>query len=490
MPIPTVTAVTAAALAIVPGVAQAHSFVEPYLLPVPFWLYVYACGATLVATFAILGYFVGADVAVRPAWTRPLHTGVSLAPLGRVALWTLRLGALACLVLTIVAGLFGTGDPLSNIAMSLFWMIFILGFAYVTVLIGDLYELVNPYATIVACVDRIAPGFSRARIRYPERLGYYPGFALYVALIWIELFVLPKPATLAWALLALGALTLAGSFVFGRASWFRYCDVFAIFFRMIALLAPVEYVPAGRDRWAIRVRSAFRAAADAPAAHMGLVLFILFMLSSTTYDAMRETDLWTSLYWKQLIHLAQPLWGTDMVKAQGVLTPWFAVYQRAGLLLSPFAYLALYLLMLEGARWITRSEISLGRLALEFAPSLIPIAVVYNVTHYYTMLIVQVEKFPWIATDPFGFGWNLLGLSARENPPPLDMGLIWHTQVALILIGHVASVYLAHIVAMRIFRTRRQAIASQVPLLLLMVAYTAIGLYILSLPLASPAFVE
>ena len=71
-----------------------------------------------------------------------------------------------------------------------------------------------------------------------------------------------------------------------------------------------------------------------------------------------------------------------------------------------------------------------------------------------------------------------------------DMGFIWHTQVVLILIGHVASVYLPHVVALRVFPTRREAILSQVPLLLLMVAYTAIGLYILSLPLAASTFVE
>jgi hypothetical protein len=471
--------------------AYAHSFVEPYVLPVPFWLYVYACAATLIVTFAILGYFVRASAGFRPSRVWSIPSGKWPAIGGRYALWLLRGAALACLICTIVAGFIGTGDPLQNIAMPLFWMIFLLAFTYATAVIGNLYELINPWLTIVRCIERVAPRFSHDRVRYPQRLGYYPAFVFYVALVWIELFVLPKPIILATALALYTAMTFVGVFLFGQRNWFQYCDLFAVFFRLVALLAPVEYVPAlSSDRWRVLLRAPIRSAADARIEHLGLVLFILFMLSSTTYDAIHETDLWVGLYWHRLIVLAQPLWGTDMVKAQHVLTPWYDIYQRAGLLLLPFVYLALYAVMLAWAKRLTKASLSLHRLVLDFAPSLIPIAIVYNATHYYTMLISQLGRIAIVATDPLGLGWNLFAVGVRETPPPLDMALIWHTQVALILIGHLASVYLAHVAATRVFSTRRQAVLSQIPLLLLMVAYTAIGLYILSLPLASPMYVE
>ena len=54
----------------------------------------------------------------------------------------------------------------------------------------------------------------------------------------------------------------------------------------------------------------------------------------------------------------------------------------------------------------------------------------------------------------------------------------------MILVGHVISVYLAHVVAFQTFPTRGGVIVSQLPLLLLMVTLTAIGLWVLSLPLA------
>jgi Na+-driven multidrug efflux pump len=63
------------------------------------------------------------------------------------------------------------------------------------------------------------------------------------------------------------------------------------------------------------------------------------------------------------------------------------------------------------------------------------------------------------------------------------MGAVWHTQVALILVGHVVSVYLAHIIGANTYHTRRQVIVSQLSLLFLMVALTIIGLWVLSLPL-------
>ena len=42
-----------------PSAVYAHVFLQPYTLPVPFWLYLYAAAATLILSFAIIGMFVG-----------------------------------------------------------------------------------------------------------------------------------------------------------------------------------------------------------------------------------------------------------------------------------------------------------------------------------------------------------------------------------------------------------------------------------------------
>ena len=80
---------------------------------------------------------------------------------------------------------------------------------------------------------------------------------------------------------------------------------------------------------------------------------------------------------------------------------------------------------------------------------------------------------------------SVLGTGRLQiDPFVVDVNVIWHTQVTLILLGHIASVYLAHIEALQRFPSARRAALSQLPILALMVLFTAFGLWILSLPLS------
>jgi hypothetical protein len=476
-----------AAVAPYPSAAKAHTFVVPYTLPVPFWLYLYACAATVAVTFAAVTYF--ASVPAPRSTQRTINLSVSgrlAAITTRWGLQLLRAGAVGCLALTVTAGLIGTASPLANINMTLFWILFLLGFTYLTALIGNLYEIVNPWNVMTAWAEVCGLDLSTARLTYPEWLGYYPAFLFYIALIWIELFLLPKPLTLSLVLIGYSLLTFSGAWLFGSTAWFGRAELFSVFFRLVSTLAPVKYAPAPDGRtWRVHLRWPFVGTLEEKPEHISLVLFVLFMLSSTTYDGLHDTVFWVGLFWKNLMALLHPLWGSDMAKAQTMLMTWYLVYQRAGLVLSPFLYFAVYMLVMAAAKVTTKTTILVRELALQFAFSVIPIALVYNVTHYYTLVLSQGRFLPYLAADPLGFGWNLLGIKPDlSEAPPLDMGVIWHTEVALILLGHMVSVCLAHAIALRVFPSRRQSVISQVPMLCLMMAYTMIGLWVLSLPLA------
>lgn len=470
----------------VPCSASAHVFFAPYALPVPFWMYLYACAATLIVSFAVVGYFVGASAAQSTyrAWDLLPETSVWQAA-WRSTVHVLRVGAVACLLLTITAGLVGTGDPAANINVTLFWVIFLLGFTYVTVVAGDLYSLVNPWRVLVDWGEKLGVNLSRARVRYPERLGYVPALAFYMTLIWIELFALPRPYSLSIALIAYTTATFTGAFLFGKQTWFEYGELFGVFFFLIGTMAPVEYLNPKGGPARIRLRPPFVAALYERPRHASLVLFVLFMLSSTTYDAIHETFFWVSLYWQRLLPVLQPLWGDDVIQAQVAVTNWYIVYQRFGLVISPFVYLLFYLVVMVCARLITKTQAPLGVLVSRFALSLVPIALVYHATHYYTVVVTQFPSLLRLASDPFGWGWRLLA-TASQPQVPLDMGFIWHTQVFLMLLGHVVAVYLAHMMALRAFPSRGQGVLSQIPMLALMVGYTCVGLWVLSLPLALP----
>ena len=60
--------------------------------------------------------------------------------------------------------------------------------------------------------------------------------------------------------------------------------------------------------------------------------------------------------------------------------------------------------------------------------------------------------------------------------------LIWLTQAAAVVGGHILAVMLAHAIALRHFGTTRHAVLSQVPLALFMVLYTLFGLWLLASP--------
>ncbi|TXH02650.1 MAG: hypothetical protein E6R07_14770 [Nevskiaceae bacterium] len=464
------------------GAAQAHSFGKLYNLPVPFWLYVYGASAALALSFLLVAFFVTGGAARVAAPIGDAHAPDAAPGAWRGWAWSVLRGvSLGGLLLCVLTGLFGSANPYLNFSMTFFWIVFVLGFAYLTALCGDLYAAMNPWRTLVSALDRVWPAFSRGRAPYPRALATWPALAFYMAFIWIELFGHTTPHSLALALLGYSACTLLGLWRFGAEAWFRHGEFFGVFFRLIARMAPLD-LTAGRLRW----RRPFVGLLDEGARDFSEVLFALFMLSSTAYDGLRDTLPWVQIFWADRTGLITAWLGQPPVMAYLQLRPVYAAYESLWLLASPFIYLAVYVAFIALAKTLSRSTLGVRELALRFAYTLLPIALVYNVTHYFTLILTQGVKIVSLLSDPFGWGWNLLGTAGLFRAPIFpDMGTVWHTQVALILVGHVVSVYLAHVEALRSFGTRRAATLSQLPMLALMMLFTAFGLWILAQPISS-----
>lgn len=472
-----------------PLAAGAHSFGRVYNLPVPVWLYLYGAAAALALSFLLIGYFVTAGRPGATAVARDLTDtafGAALRRLRVVAM--LRWGGLAGLLLCVVTGLFGTPNPYGNFSMTFFWVVFVLGWTYLTALVGDLYSVANPWRTLSELLARWWPGFARGRLRYPARLASWPALLLYLLFISIELFGEVTPRSLALILSAYTALNLAGVWLVGSTAWFRHCEFFGVMFRLVATLAPVAYRPARDDprgHSRLWLRPPFVGAMRAPVPDVSVLVFVLFMLSSTAFDGLHETVVWRRLFFVDLYEWLLRGWvGDNPFVAFPEMNRLFGWWQLAWLWLSPLVYLLIYGLFI----WLTRLAAgdgpSVRTLACRFTLSLLPIALVYHITHYYTLLQTQGIKILALASDPFGRDWNLFGTAdwfQRTIVP--DAGTVWHVQVGLIVFGHVVGVYLAHLEALRVFPGQRQAVASQVPMLVLMVLFTTAGLWILSLPI-------
>jgi hypothetical protein len=495
--------VAAALPALAPGTVLAHGFGQRYDLPVPLWLWAAAAAAAVALSFVIIGLFVKASPGVRGYWRFDLLR----LPLARLAASRpVRLGAqlvavgLAALVL--VASFAGDQSPTRNLAPTVIWVAWWVGFAYLSALAGDLWAVVNPWSAIFRWGEALLRPRREPR-RYPVWLGAWPAVVLFLVFAWVELVFTGRsmPARLGRLIVGYSALTWTAMALFGRTTWLRYGDPFAAAFGVIARFAPTEIrvtdreacrrceVPcAGGDGACLDCGPCFDRAAPrrrewnlrpfaAGLVNTGditpsMVVFVLLLLSTVTFDGFTATPAWARLDGALYAALA-PL-GDARLTVIGTL----------GLLAFPVLFVLVYLGFARWMAWMADDELSTGAVARLFVLSLVPIAIAYHLAHYFTYLLIQGQLLVRLASDPLGFGWNLFG-TARYRP---DIGLVgaravWYTAVVAIVLGHVIAVYVAHVVALREFRDRRAALRSQLPMLVLMVGYTVVSLWIIAQPI-------
>ena len=456
--------------------AGAHGFGQRYDLPLPLSLYLAGTAAAVVVSFVIVGLFVRE---APPAQSRP-HADLRGTHLGR---WlghpslaaALKLAALALFVTTVCAGLIGNPDPYRNIAPTMVWIIFWVGFVYVSAFIGNLWPLINPWRTLfqaAECLSRRVAGRGLSLdLQYPAALGVWPAFVLLLGFSWLEL-VYPAPAvplSIAAFALAYSLVTFAGMIAFGEA-WLAHGEVFTPVFGILARFAPVQPAQQG-SRWTLR--SPGGGLIDAESVSTSMMALVLLILSSVLYDGALGTPEWSGVENALAAHL--PGWGDVaflLIRTLGLVAFWLVFFG---------AYVAVSFAMGLAVKGRLRG----GEIARDFALTLVPIAIGYHVAHYLTYLLVQGQYIIPLLSDPFGRGWNLFGTAGYR----VDIGMVgvrfaWYAAVIAILTGHIAAVYLAHVKALQLLPSRRAALRSQVPLTALMVVYTFVSLSILAEPIA------
>jgi len=124
--------------------------------------------------------------------------------------------------------------------------------------------------------------------------------------------------------------------------------------------------------------------------------------------------------------------------------------------------------------------------ATTFVYTLIPIALAYHLAHFLLFLLIQGQLMVPLISDPLGLGWDLFGTSNyRINFMLVSDNLFWFTSVIAIVVGHMIAILLSHSIALRVIASRNYAVQSQVPMIILMVAYTIASLWILTQPMYS-----
>jgi hypothetical protein len=423
-----------AVIALAPAEAAAHAFGTRYDLPLPLAFWLAAAGLAVALSFLVFA------LALRPGAGYPQLFLLRIPP---TVVRALRAVSVLVFVLVIAAGLFGTQDPFRNLAPAFVWIVWWIGFTYLTALVGDFWALLNPWKVF----------YPKGIFELPPAVGVWPAAALLLAFGWIEIVWEGNsvPANIAWLALGYSALSWTGMFVFGRDAWLRSGEVFTVYFGFLARLAPIEL----RTNHELYLRPPAAGLLDPRPVSTSEAFFVIVMLAIVTFDGLRETPLWA---------VGDALW-TAATTAGLLAMPWV------------FALVIFGVCALMG----NASPSELLRL---FVPTLLPIALAYHVAHYLSYLLVAGQVVIPLASDPFGRGWDLFGTAHYR----IATGLVgarfaWYTSVVVIVLGHVLAMYVAHRLALERFSEPRTARRSQYPLAALMVAYTMLSLWILAQPM-------
>ena len=454
-----------------------HGFGARYDLPISLSLYLFAGAAVVVVSFAMVVTLTGGrvgDDAVR----YPRRRVAALDRLVRSRVPRIVGGVIGVLGLlaVVVTGLAGSPNPVRNPADYLVWVCFWAGLVIVTGLVGNIWQLVNPWTLLFDAIpERLRP---RPRWRLPDRWGMWPAVAILFAFVCLELAsgVAARPRVLGGLAVAYSLLTLGGMTVFGRDTWLARCEAFTVLFGIVGRLAPVEVDVDETGRRRLWLRPWGTGLLRPTATGWDRIVFVIVMLSSLAFDGILATPAWR---------------GYDALASglRAALGPAGPVVERAaGLLLLTAIFLGAFsIVMWLVIRFGTAREETSGadRLAAmtTFAFTLVPIALVYNAAHNYTYVVVQGQALLPLLADPLARGWSLLPTAGyRPSFALASAAMVWYIQVVLIVLGHVVAVYLAHLRAGERFRTAYRVLQSQYPMLALMVLYTMTSLWILAQP--------
>ncbi len=440
-------------------------------LPVPGWLFYYGAALVLILSFVALWALWKRPLLVQASRGRPLPKG--LARVLRSSAVRIVAGgfSFALFVLVLAAAAIGDTSAQENLAPRFVFIVFWLGMPALSVLFGNVWTVLSPWR---AAADASAWISERTGIRweapftYPERLGRWPGAVVLFLFAVLELayWEPDDPRSLAVAIVLYSVVTWLAMLAYGRDEWTRNGEGFAVYFELLARIAPFGK----RDAGPLVVRWPFTGLARFEA-RPGTLAFVAVMLGSVAFDGFSQTDYWAKDFRGRLM--------AEVIQSSPRLADVLgALLAAAGMAAMIVLVAAAYVLAMKVAAYAVDYD---GDLTGEFIGSLVPIALAYVVAHYFSFFVRELQWLAPFASDPFGFGWDLFGTAdVQPRITVLAPKTIWYAQVAALVVGHVAGLALAHDKAVELFESPRKAAISQYAMLALMVVYTVAGLWLLS----------
>jgi hypothetical protein len=333
------------------------------------------------AATVVLSFLIAAVL-----WTRPRLGGGTIRPV-RTAGWLPLLRVAVLLLSAYLAGnaLLGPRDPANPAAHALFVWLWV-GLVPISVIFGPVWRAVNPLRTLARLLR-----FPGAGLRPGPGAGAWPGVLWLLAFVWFELVAPDRtdPRVIGCCLLGYAIVQLGMALLRGE-EWFARGDCFELYSELAGRLSPVRWrTPLS----GLAVPIPFPGAAAA---------FVAVWWGSTVFDSASGSPVWAG-FTQRAGHAGLYATGALVLVCAGVL---IAVRSIAG--------------------------------KLDVTASLVPIAVGYTLAHYLSLLVVEAPRGFLLLIQQWG-----LASGAAWNVVPIP-AVIAVAQVALILVGHVLGVIVAH----------------------------------------------
>lgn len=439
-------------------------------LPVPRYIFYYGAAGVLVISFAALAFLWRRPLLAEARNGRPLPAALQRFLLSTALAVVVGGLSFAVFVFLWLGALVGKNDSGVNFTPTVVYVHFWILMPILSVLLGNIWSVLSPWRAAARglgwTLGRL--GLWRgAPFEYPRWLGRWPAAVLLLAFVTMELsYTNPSdPHALALAIAIYSIVTWAGAVAFGAEAWFQNGDGFSVDFMLLSRISWFGR----RDDGTLVLRAPFSGLSVTDWTP-GMIPMVAVMLGSTFFDGFSRTSLWQNRYYTVQVDLIDRPSLADLVGQ---------LMSIGGLLVCVVFVGLAFRLAVAG----TESIADQRPLSQEFIDSLIPIAFVYIVAHYFSLLYFQGLVGVKLLSDPWGRGWDLFG--THDFDPTLYFRYltphdIWYVQVAALVIGHVAGLAVAHDRAVGLFHTPRMALWTQYPMLVLMVLFTVGGLWVLS----------
>lgn len=367
-----------------------------------------------------------------------------------------------CLVALVAIGFLGARDPMHNLLTLVVWTVVWVALPLASMVFGNLWRAINPFsgpARLVRAAFGMTGGIGLSR------LGHWPAVAGMAGFTWFTLVSMSPedPLVLAQVTAVYATVILACAIAEGE-EWLDRGEFLTVYLTMLSRISPLWLHLDGGGRAALRAGWPGTQILALPPLPASAVAFVTLALAGLTFDGLHVTFWWMALIGEN------PLEFTGRSAVQGVNT--------AGLLAVWAATAATILGAIRLGGWLGGCALPVGPVMLSF----LAIAAGYHGAHYLVTLMTTGQYTLAALNDPLFRGDAFLGL-----PPfyvgfgfltdPAAMTAVWNTQFATILMAHVLAVILALHLAGRDARA-----VAHLPLTLLMVGYTVLGLWLLSSP--------